>query len=396
MKKQTKVKFPWGTLRQIETGLWRVSWTDIDGKYRRIRFESPNLNEAIAGAERIIADPMVLNRPGNRRWRMPAQPDLIRISDMLARSAAAKQWQSDTAVVERKYAEYFLQFVDRIGLHYWEDLRYEHVEQYIDNMQKRDLSAQTIIHYMKPVRRAAMWASQNWPERYRDICAGIRLKPKRKSIVYDPDAGNPALSIAEVLDLVQYFYSHPIYHPISVGVALQGLCGLQLKEAYRLRWNDVDLANETITIHGEVKNAYRVRQIPVPSVVLWLLRNTERHSDQVISGYKGYSYYSMAVKRCMYEWNPEKYIAAKDLRNTIQTAAVEGGWYGYYLQRYVGHSPRSIGERHYVADKGETLLRHFRDKVLVNVEEQIRQWAEKRESTGIVPGPRFLHVHCTG
>jgi len=51
---------------------------------------------------------------------------------------------------------------------------------------------------------------------------------------------------------------------IVPGVLLQGLCGLQLQEAVRLRVNNVNLDDATITIEGDVKNKWHVRKIPVP------------------------------------------------------------------------------------------------------------------------------------
>jgi len=85
-----------------------------------------------------------------------------------------------------------------------------------------------------------------------------------------------------------------------------------------------------------------------------------------------------------------KAFKPKDLRNTLQTVAVDGGWYGYYVQRYVGHAPSTIGERHYQGDRGDRLLSHFREKVIPHVEEAISSWEASADSPVIV-GPRIVH-----
>ena len=109
----------------------------------------------------------------------------------------------------------------------------------------------------------------------------------------------------------------------------------------------------------------------------------------MVPGYSDYRAYSGAIRKVLALWNPRVPIKPKDLRNTIQTAAIDGGWYGYYVQRYVGHVPSTIGERHYHGDRERRILPLLRDKVLSHIEEEISKW-EAPEDSPILPGPRLV------
>jgi hypothetical protein len=151
------------------------------------------------------------------------------------------------------------------------------------------------------------------------------------------------------------------------------------------------LKEETITIEGIVKNHYRIRKILIPNVVSWILRRARISPTQnglVISDYSDYHEYSHAVKRELRRWNPGIELKPKDLRNTLQTEAIDGGWYGYYVQRYVGHAPTTIGEKPYHGDKGKRMLPLFREKVVSFLEAEIANW-EAPVDTPILPGPRL-------
>ena len=84
-------------------------------------------------------------------------------------------------------------------------------------------------------------------------------------------------------------------------------------------------------------------------------------------------------------------IKPKDLRNTLQTEAIDGGWYGYYVQRYVGHAPQTIGERHYHGDQGKRLIPLFREKVVSHIEAIISRWNAPVDTT-ILLGLRVAKI----
>ncbi len=385
----TKFKTEKFTLHQEATGKWKVSGRDSEGKYRRIRFAAKDLNEAIHKANEVLAEQT--NIESVQAQSENSEP--IHICDVLLRSCENRNWTPYTKKQELMNMEYFLRWIDEEGLTYWHELRYEHILKYKHQLESKNLAHDTIRLYLLPVRRAARWAAANWPKEYVNVCEGLRLSKNRSnSSIYDENEGNPYLPIHQVLDFLDYLSRDPNRDQLVIGVALQGLMGLQLQEALRLSWGKIDFKEETITIDGMVKNRFRIRKIPMVSVVSWILRQSHQNqssSNPLISKYAAYDNYSHAVKREMKRWNPEASIKPKDLRNTIQTAAIDGGWYGYYVQRYVGHAPTTIGERHYHGDQGKRMQPLFKEKVVKRIEEEIKNWKVPHD-TLIIPGPRLV------
>ena len=375
------------TLHQERPGRWKVSGRDSGGNYRRIRFDANDLSEAMRQSERILQNPdrqiptLLDNHP------------MIFISDALLRSSETRTWSEYTRREDLRNCEFFLKWIDNEGLQYWHELRFEHIQQYHKHLMDRGLAFNTVRLYLLPVRRASAWIVANWPKHYVNICQNLRLSKRDTSTVeYDENEGNPCLSIHCVLDFTDWLSRDPFRDRLTTGVALQGLMGLQMQEALRLTWDKVNLPEGTITIDGAVKNRYRIRKIPMVSVVSSLLRrlwNSTDHSGSIIPDYAAYDNYSHAVIRELRRWDPNVTIKPKDLRNTIQTEAIDDGWYGYYVQRYVGHAPTTIGERHYHGDKGKRMVPLFREKVVKHIEAKISTWKAPADSV-IMSGPRLV------
>jgi len=259
--------------------------------------------------------------------------------------------------------EQFLNWVDKKGLIYWHQLRFEHVSKYQKSLSNRGLSYDTVRLYLWPIRRAARWVASNWPHHYPNICANLRLtKFKSGSHEYCGDRGNPVMSIHEVLYFLDWLTQHDTWDRLAPCIVLQGLCGLRLQEALRLMWKNVDFESQTVTVQGEVKNEFSVRCIPVPMRALWILRRARQAGKGIqphtliTPFYSDYRHYSHAVRKALRSWNPNGRIKPKDFRNSIVSVALKDGWYDIYLQRYVGHAPKTIGERHYHGDQGSRLI----------------------------------------
>ncbi len=374
------------TLHQESPNRWKVSGKDSKGNYRRIRFDAKDLQEAMSKANEVLEECGQPETPVEQSSIF----EPIQISDALLRSCQNQNWTAYTHKQEITSCDYFLRWIDKEGLTYWHELRYEHILRYKHSLESKKLAFDTVRLYLLPVRRAARWVSANWPKEYTNICQSLRLSRKdAKLSMYDENQGNPYLPIIQVLDFLS---RDKKYEKLMLGVALQGLMGLQLQEALRLTWSKIDFTEETITIDGVVKNAYRIRKIPMVNAVSWLLRRAfENQSPDtlVIPDYANYDNYSHALRRELKRWDSSVTIKPKDLRNTIQTAAIDGDWYGYYVQRYVGHAPTTIGERHYHGDQGKRILPLFREKVVARIEEEIRQWNTPSDSW-IIPSPRLV------
>ena len=151
--------------------------------------------------------------------------------------------------------------VDQQGLVFWDEIRFEHIQAYKKSLIDRRLAFDTIRLYLVPVRRTSTWMTSNWPRLYSNICIGLRLsKHDVAPAKYDDNYGNPYLPLPQVVELLDWLSRSPIRDRLTAGVALQGLAGLQMQEALRLTWENVDFENETITIDGVVKNRFRIRK----------------------------------------------------------------------------------------------------------------------------------------
>jgi integrase len=377
-----KIKTKFGMLHQEETTKWRICGKNYEGEYKRERFEAADVETAMAYGKEILFP----------KEKSQVVSDDLTIEDALCYARKNKNWDPYTEEKDMMYCVYFMRWTIREGLHLWRELRREHIEKYKHELESERKAYDTIRLYLSPVRRTSSWVSSNWPREFDDFCRSMRLdKRKYQSKEYKDDDGNPYIDIHQVLGLIDFLLRQKKTN-LAVGVALQGLVGLQLQEAYRLTWNKFDLQESTITIDGLVKNPYRKRKLPIPQMVTQLLEDlpVDSQADRIITGYKDFEGYAYALRKLIKKWNPDIGVKPKDLRNTIQTEGIDGDWNRTLLQRYVGHSPSSITEKHYFGDQGKKMVERYREKILPKIEERIRSWSCPQDSP-----LQKLHDDCT-
>lgn len=208
------------------------------------------------------------------------------------------------------------------------------------------------------------------------------------------------LSFEEAIDFLDWLATYPHSEILVPAVLLQGISGLQLREVLRLRWFDVDLQTRTITIqdHPEyderVKNEYRVRRIPLPGLVWEGLDLIQSKNGKVVPYDGNDNAFGKLLKRAFRKWNADCDLAPKDLRNTLQTHAMEHaideGWNTYLVDRYVGHAPQTVAEKHYFGDKKRRMVEVFREHVSAKIDGVIERivhskWHKTAQAISIVP-----------
>ncbi len=368
------------TLHQEKPGRWKVSGRDSNGKYRRIRFDAKDLNEAMTLANDVLEEQAT---PANIPWQSETV-EHIQISDALLRAAKDRTWTDKNRKKDEFNCGYFLNWVDHKGLTYWHELRYEQMLEYKKYLIDKGYAYDTVRLYFQPIRRTSVWMAANWPNRYINICQALRISQKDVSKKTYKSNRNPYMPIHEILDFMDWMDRNNKPVSLIIGVALQGLAGLQMLEAIRLTIDKFNGEEGTIIIDGVVKNDYRIRKIPIPKVVSWLIRK-----NGVVSMYSDNEQYGKALRRVLDEWNPKSEIKPKDFRNTIQTSAIDGGWDSYFLDRYVGHAPNTVRRKHYFCDNEERLIPLLRDNVIKYIEKEISSWKAPTDTT-ILPGPRLV------
>jgi integrase len=353
-----------------------VSGKDSTGITRRKQFDANDFDQAVEEAHRILGLEYTTNHSIN--------PNRIRISDALIMAASTRNRNDETSKKEKGYCRQFLKWIDSQNLHFWNELRYEHALRYKNDLKAQELAYDTVRLYMRPVQQTSSWMAKNWPGVFNDFSETVKVtKEEFCSTTYDESSGNPYLSIQQVLNFIDWLHNDTIRYRLILGVALQGLVGLSIKEMIRLTWHKINLDEGTITIDGFVKNPYRIRKIPVPTVVLKLLHKHNRQSmfhDRVVYRFADHDGYSKALSPMLKQWDESVEILPKDLRNTLQTFAIDNGFYDYFLQRYVGHAPKTVGERHYFADKGIRLVPEFRNRIVSRIDDEVSKWIPQEDS----------------
>ena len=361
------------TVWEETTGKWRVNGRNSDGSRKRERFPATDLAEAVQQGANVLYQ--LTTHPDHPQLDLAAA-----FEKAIASTGGEKEYKEDL----RRRAGYFCDWSEGQDVVLWHDLRFEHVRDYMQAGFNRGLKAKTVGHYLDPVRVTSRFLSANWPDHYRDICSSLRIPANAgRDRLYRGEDGNPVLSFAEVLDFLGWLKGHPSADVLIPAVLLQGICGLQLREALRLRWFDVNLETGTITIqdhpeYGErVKNEYRVRRIPLPLLVREGLESVQSKTGKVAPYEGNDKAFGKLLKYALLKWNPRCDIAPKDLRNTLQTRAMEHaideGWNRYLVDRYVGHAPETIAERHYFGDKRNRMVEVFREHVSTKIDALIQE-----------------------
>ena len=114
------------TLHQEKIGRWKVSGRDSKSKYRRIRFDAKDLNEAMTLANDVLKEQAT---PDNIQ-RQSKTVEHIQISDALIRAAKDRNWTDKNRKKDAYNCQYFLSWIDNKCLTYWQELRYEHMLEY--------------------------------------------------------------------------------------------------------------------------------------------------------------------------------------------------------------------------------------------------------------------------
>jgi integrase len=178
----------------------------------------------------------------------------------------------------------------------------------------------------------------------------------------------PSVDVGDVADFCNYLRDNAPW--LEAGVSLQGLAGLRLLEALRLRWRDVRLADGLILVGAEIaKTKFSKRVIPVCARVSEALcraydrvaaRGPVDLAARVVGTARGLPYmrdetdriwseYGRTVSAALRAWNARVKWRAKDLRNALAQAATLGGWDGSLFELYIGHvAPGDVTKRHYV------------------------------------------------
>jgi integrase len=343
------------TIRRIGPNRWRAngrSFTDAyKSDYPRLTISAPSLETALAQAvEKLFGE------------KREPQVEGIEVSEVFARWKKTKDVQPETMKAYVDGIDRFLQWADTKTVQRWKDLSRGTLQEYLVSLSEYRTNYRKNL--WKPIRAASLWTSLEWPGVFSDIAGKIQISDTGP--LY-PDE-KVSLSLVEAAEFCIHLSRSEDGWRILPGVVLQSICGLRLTEAHRLRWDSIDFPSRTLTVQGQVKGRYAVRRIPLPQFVVDVLLDSPKVGDRVLHEYDVHPSFSKAVARAIREWSPGTGLEPKGLRRTLESEAASRGWEGYAFNRFLGRSPASIAERHYIA-VGPKLMDILREQVTDRVDE---------------------------
>lgn len=336
------------SLTEERPGHWQMG-CEVAKRRSRRRFAAPSLSAAIEIAKAMI------------EGEEPEASGPILIEDVFARWIELQSVRPETLKIYWFYAKPFVVWAAAQGIRVWEKLRHEHLLAYVQALESEQRSPSTIKRYTFVIKSAARFALRNWG--FSDFTEGFSLSRKPKRV-----PARIALSFEEVLSFAT------AYPRLAPGVVLQGLCGLRILEVLRLKWSSI--RGDLLLVEGEVKNVYSARILPIPGVVLDILAQAPHDSDYVIGWVRERTRYSALVSAALRSWRPELCLEPKGLRRTIPTEAEIGGWAGYAVERYLGHTPHTVTGQSY-APEGEQLTRLLRQHVVSRIDAATAHWRKE-------------------
>jgi len=406
-------RFDGWTARSKKSGAWKVEGSSgafmlHDEGAGRWRFVFGNSAKGNQQRQTISADslPEAVERAGEILFGInPVEAhqvaDPIRIDDVLDRALDSANAEPYHRTTLKKHGGYFKAWRQKNHLMFWGDLRPEHLEAYARFQFGRGCSRKSVLHYLELIRIADRWVSLNEPALGNRVWMDFHL-PKNlgKTLRYSERKRRSYLPISMLVDLLFWLRDHKFETSLKPGVALQGLCGLQLQEALRLTWDRAG----TITIEEDrrhdplvagVKNEHRVRMLPLPRLVHQILSDLaqidpRRKGPDLVIEVPNSKAYSHRVNRMFLDWNPAHRIPPKDLRNTLPTEAEKGGWMSIWVRRYFGHAPATIIERAYLVEQAvdegieegsDLFFENLRKEVVTHIDEAVEKCKSKKLRT---------------
>jgi len=369
------------SLWEREPGRWRVSWNASNGERLRCQIRADSLEIAVEkGADAIYGT------------RGAEELESLTVDEIFLRWGSIQTCNDETKGTYVGDVKLFLKWLTGSDIMLWSELRLQHLSAYANRLARIGKSRRTVERRCFPIRSAARFAARNWPEYFRDFSAGFRLPKVHKDLLYQDQEGKVFLPLAEAGEFLVWLRDQPGGWGILPGIALQALCAMRIREVLRLKWSGIDLVLQTVTIEGKVKNVHSVRRLPLPRLAYEILAESPRNGERVVPEYKQEDSYGQALKRFLAMWKPDFILEPKGLRRTLPSEAMRRGWSGFALERYLGHSPKSIMERHYIAQTHDQIVDLFREQVVPKVDQilapALAKWHQTGTLANVVEMPR--------
>jgi len=276
----------------------------------------------------------------------------------------------------------FTRWCETHDLMYWRQLRVCHLQEYAGELVKRGCGREHLGKCCRVIRRASHWAAVTWPECFVDFAEGFRLPTVKEA---NRQRRRDPLTLEEVAEFLLFLREQPFGWNILTGVALAGIAGLRLQEARCLKWIHIDLRTGMVSIVAEnSKTAYSERTIPIPELVLDILREAYRRqqpdeNDYVVPTNSRHSF-RRAFYRHRNHWRPGLNVEPSGLRRVLRSEWFKRHWHTDSLSVYRGHKPPStspVDWKHYIIFDPQGLQQTFREEVVAKIDEVVKPFRDQ-------------------
>lgn len=270
---------------------------------------------------------------------------------------AWQRWKEETArkaedaTRARSFVDWF-GATKEIGL-----VRVRHVSAWMDSRIKKTAKATTIRREVTSLSNLFRWA----------IARGyLETNPAREApkppASYDPPEDVQTSEIATILDAIK---GDPVLEPTYL---LAFYAGLLRAEIVRVRWSDIDLAAETISIE-KGKTRFRKATIPLFEPLLGWLRANHRDAGYVVCGRHGDGLLPNSLHERMDRWNknPKNVVKLPNFhrcRHTCATVLAKQNVPPHIISQFLRWSNSKMLEQTY----GHYGALDFRDRLKVITE----------------------------
>jgi len=352
---------------------WRVNFEHPPGIRHRVRFQNKHYTDAKTGAQDYI-DRICT---GQAVYSIDIE---TAISEYLRWAERTGQKRANTAASQSGRLRIFLRWAQGRGLRTVRQINRNIMREFqgyfFDNYPFYTSSRRALVLNYPDVgrRRRATW------EHYRvNLSAFFGNLVEHELIESNPIAGVKEFKIKREETVPRWFtdeelaaiWTYADEHEtdvVRVWFRLLPCTGLRLSEAMNLRWADVDLQSQRITI--KQTKSYRTRTIPiVDSLVSWLKRlPVTEPTDYVFGKTNGEPYYS---KDSWYK-RLQKALGACGIRqaglhafrHSFATGLARSGAHPREIQELLGHSTINMAMRYAHAYSGQ--LRRSVEKLPFN------------------------------
>lgn len=221
------------------------------------------------------------------------------------------------------------------------DIQYEHITRVMECLKKQNVKPVTVRGRMSVFRTVMRWCAE------KGFCEPVRF-PKLPPAQYEKFIPPTPEELGAIMSVAAP-------HIVRI-VILGSQCGVRVgpSEMFRLTWDDVDLTQRILRVHGARKNLNAPwREVPIRENLLHLFKQWQ-NEDSIAGTTHVINYNGKPVRKIKTAWisalrmaGITRRIRPYDLRHSFATELIAGGVDIGTIAKLMGHSSPTMILNHY-------------------------------------------------